>query len=651
MTRQLKILVITLFVLTITALSSIAQSVSLQVNSQVVQGQRFTVTVVINDGDTRLTKSDAPNLPGCTLLGEPGRTTMQSIHIVNGQQSASTGVNYAFTYQAEKAGTVTIPPIKVNVDGKTLQTQQRTITILPPDQAPQRRGYQGYGYGSAIDEMEELMNELMGGGSPSRPSQRPSQPQQSSQSSSKLNPNDFLVVVSLSKSSIYEKEAVIATIKLYSKHDITKFQPVVMPQFEGFLSEEIDVSGQQPQQEHYNGQNYYSIVLKKCLLYPQRAGRLTINSGTYDVGLRTVDYISYGFYSTPIYNEHNITTKSNSLTVNVKPLPIPIPPSFNGAVGDFEVSSSLTPEQLRTNEAAKYVLTIKGIGNLTHLGEPYINFPSTVEEYTPTGETDARFNGSNMQGTYTATYTIVPQEVGVLQINAWDFTYFNPSTGKYVTVTLPEYDRNVGRGIATGTSTSSNVSVDVNKIRDIRHIQPVDKNELSMSPSRMFYKGWYIPAYIVALAIFILALIIYRRQIKASADVQGRKIKKARSVATKRLQNARKAMNERNSEAFYSSIASALWGFISDKLKMPASTLTRDNVSDALANAGADHDLVIKTITLLDDCEMARFTPFHSDTEMSSLYSQASEIIDTLNKIKKTSVDSDTTSHKSRYSS
>lgn len=648
MTKRLKTIIIAVLIAAFSTISAVAQSVSLQVNPQAIQGQRFAVTVVINDGDTRLTRNDAPQLEGCTLLGEPGRTTMQSIQIVNGRQSASTGVNYTFTYLADKAGTVTIPPIKVNVDGKSLQTQQRTITILPPDQANQRRGSSGYGYGSAIDEMEELMNELMGG-SPSRPRQ---QQQQQAPQQSKFNPSDFLVVVSLSKSNIYEKEAVIATIKLYSKHDITRFQPVVMPQFEGFLSEEIDVSDQTPQQEHYNGQNYYSLVLKKCLLYPQRAGRLTINSGTYDVSLRTVDYISYGFYSTPIYNEHNITTKSNSLTVNVKPLPIPIPPSFNGAVGDFDISTSLTPEQLRTNEAAKYVLTVSGIGNLTHLGEPIINFPATVEEYTPTGETDARFNGSNMQGKYTATYTFVPQEVGTLKINSWDFTYFNPSTGKYVTVTLPEYTRNVARGIATSAPVSSSANIDVSKIRDIRHIHKVNPDELSMTPRHLFRSAWYLPAYLIAIALLVAALIVYRRHIKAAADVQGRKIKKARSVAAKRLQKARQAMQAHRSEEFYAALSAALWGFLSDKLKMPASSLTRDNVAGTLEQAGANSELVNKTITLLDECEMARFTPSHSDSEMSTLYTEASEIIDTLNRLKPQSSDNKAQiTTRSRYSS
>ncbi len=624
-----------------------AQSVSVRAASQAIQGQNFTVTIVVTNGDANITRANAPKLSGCTLLAGPGVTTMQSIQIINGQQSASVSKEYTFTYKADKAGTVNIPSMAVTVSGKQMQTQARSVTILPPDQAQRSSGGgygYGYGYPSAMDEMEELMNELMGG-QPSRPRQQQQAPQQQS----KVSPNDFIVAVTMSKKDIYEKEAVIATIKLYTKHNITKFQPKVMPQFEGFLSEEIDVSSQTPQLEHFRGENYYTLVLKKCLLYPQKDGKLTINSGTYDVTLETVDYVSNGYYATPVSKSHNITTTSNSITVNVKPLPTPVPASFNGAVGDFKVSSSLTPQQLRTNEAAKYVLTVTGIGNIKHLAEPNIAFPATVEEYTPTGESDARFNGSNMQGTYTATYTIVPQETGTLDIPSWDFTYFNPATGKYVTTTLPAYSRKVAKGIAGATSGSAATTIDTGGLRDIRHILPVDETALSYSNTALFFKSGYWLGYIAALVILIGAVIVYRRHIKSAADVQGRRIRKARSVAAKRLHKARAAMDAHKSEDFYAALAAALWGFLSDKLKMPASSLTRDNIADTLERAGAAPDLIERTIAVLDDCEMARFTPEHTDSEMSTLYSSASEVIDSLNRIKPQSAKKKSETSRSRY--
>lgn len=648
MSKNTKHHILTFLILFSASMCAFSQSVNVRVANQVVQGQRFTVSISVTNGEANISRNDAPKLQGCTLISGPGVSTMQSVQIINNRQSSSVTKEYAFTYTADKAGTVTVPAMTLKVGGKEMTTPSKTFTILPPDQANQRRnGYPGYGYGypSDFDEMEELMNELMGGG----PSYNRQPRQQPIPEQTKITPKDFIVTVNLSKSDLYEKEAVIATIKLYTKHNITKFQPLVMPQFEGFLSEEIDVSNQQAQQEHFRGENYYTLVLKKCLLYPQKAGKLTINSGTYDVTLQTVDYVSNGYYATPVPKEHNITTTSNSLTVNIKPLPTPAPASFNGAVGDFEVTTILLPEQLRTNEAAKYVLTVKGIGNIKHLAEPIVSFPATVEEYTPTGESDARFNGSNMQGTYTATYTFVPQVVGQLEIDGWDYSYFNPSTGKYVTVRLPAYSRTVAKGIASATTASAPTGIDTGSIRDIRHIETVDEAELSMHNNPIFHKTWYWLAYLVTVLVLVAAITIYRQHIKSVADVQGRRIRKARSVAAKRLNKARVAMNNHRSEEFYADLSSALWGFLSDKLKMPASSLTRENIAGTLESAGADDELVTRTISLLDECEMARFTPVHTDSEMSTLFTDASELIDSLNRLKLTSKPKQINTVQSRY--
>lgn len=642
--------ILTICLVALISIFTTAQSVNVRVANQVIQGQRFTVTISVTNGEANITRDNAPVLSGCTLIAGPGISTMQSVQFVNGKQSSSVTKDYTFTYTADKAGTVTIPSLKVKVSGKDMTTQAKSLTILPPDQSSRRNtpAY-GYGYPSSIDEMEELMNELMGGtpGFGRQPAQpQPSRPQQTTQ----ISPKDFIIAVNMSKNNIYEKEAVIATIKLYTKHDVSKFQPKVMPQFEGFLSEEIDVSNQVPQQESYHGENYYTLILKKCLLYPQKSGNLTINSGTYDVTLETYDLVSNGYFVTQVPKSHNITTTSNSITVSVKPLPSPAPSSFNGAVGDFEVSSSLNPEQLRTNEAAKYVLTVKGTGNITHLAEPTIPFPATVEEYTPVGESDAKFNGSNMQGTYTATYTIVPQEVGTLEIPEWEYSYFNPSTGKYVTVKLPSYTRTVGKGIASSQSApGSNQNLDEGAIRDIRHITKVDFSSLSKEPEFIFSSPWYWLAYIFLALVLIFTSFFYRKRIRSLNDIQGRRIRKAKSVATKRLSKARQAMNNHNSDEFYAALSSALWGFLSDKLKIAASALTRDNIADTLEKAGAEEDTVKRTINVLDECEMARFTPEHSDTEMSRLYEEASGVIDSLNKLKQNQKTTAVQSRQSRY--
>ena len=646
MVKRLKVRVLFLCAFLLSIAVSTAQTVSLDVPKQVIEGQAFALTDIVTNGEASLRQSDAPKLEGCTLYSGPGVSTSNYIQIVNGKQSSAVIKNYTFTYIAGKAGTITIPAMNVNVGGKNMSLSSRSLTILPPDQARQNPNSMfPFDPMDPFAEWDQLMNELMnsnGGGHSSRPEQQQQEP-------TKVSKNDFLVRIILSKDEVYEKEALVATIKLYTKYDISNFQPLVTPQFEGFLSEEIDVSKLNTQIENYNGTNYYTIVLKKCILYPQKSGKLTINSGTYDVTLVTVDYVSYGgFYSTPVQKEHRLETSSNSAQVNVKPLPTPVPASFMGAVGDFEVSTTLVPEQLRTNEAAKYVLTVKGTGNIKHLSEPTIDFPATVQAYSPKGESDASFTGSNMKGTYTVTYTFIPEVEGELELPAWEYTYFNPEKKEYVTTQIPAYKKTVLKGVPAVQSNNGGAT-DASKIRDIRHIHQLDETELSQTHEALFHKLEYWMIYLVALLILITAVIVYRKHIKSLADVQGRRIRKARSVAGKRLRKARAALNHHNSDEFYAALSAALWGFLSDKLKIAASSLTRDNIAETLENAGASEDLVGQTIGLLDECEMARFTPSHSDTEMSTLYATASELIDNLNRLKLVDKKTDVATIQSRY--
>lgn len=174
---------------------------------------------------------------------------MTSMQFVNGRQSSSTSITYTYTYRAEKAGSVTVPAVSVNCDGKQLTAQSAKFTILPPDKTAPSAG------GSGVD-VNDLNTQTTG---------------------RKVSPEDIFVRVSLNKSTAYEQEAIIATVKVYTKYNISSFRATQQPTFEGFLSEELDVP-QQVEQEHYNGQNYTTAVLKRCIIFPQKTGKLTINS-------------------------------------------------------------------------------------------------------------------------------------------------------------------------------------------------------------------------------------------------------------------------------------------------------------------------------------------------------------------------------------
>ena len=569
----------------------------------VVEGRNFSITFRLTNGEANAPK--APQLPGCTLIYGPSVSTMQSTEIINGHMSSTSSIDYSYTYSADKAGTVKVPALSVTVDGKTLSSNPVSFKILPPDR----------------------------NAAPSQGAQRPgAQQAEPAEASHRISPDDLLIRISFNKTHVYEQEAVIATIKVYTTNDITQIMPKKQPVFEGFLSEELPVTNQ-IDTEHYNGRNYTTAVLKRCLLYPQKSGRLTINSGQYDVVVRTYETVNMGYFVTRRPVQQTVTTNSNQATLVVEALPEPRPAGFNGAVGTFSVSTELNPELLRTNEAATYSYIVKGTGNIKFLSAPEIDFPAGMDRYTPKTDISADVAGADMTGTFRVDYTIVPQEPGKFVIPGKPFIYFNPAEKKYVTLDTRSYDVNVARGAATSVAGVEQKAID-NTITDIRHIHSSPATPV-VHTGFIFHSAWYWVAYCLVVALLVGAIFAYRRTLRMRADVGGRRLARANRVALKRLRAARGFMQSGKTDEFYQELARALWGYVSDKLGIAPSQLLRDNIASRLHDYGADEAATQQIIDVLDECEQARFTPDHSAAEVSALYDRATAAINNLEGVKK----------------
>ncbi len=601
------ILFLTIMASAVVMMSAQQPSFSLVPPRNVIEGRNFSLTFRLTDAEAN--PPAAPELDGCTLLYGPATSTMQSTQIVNGHMTSSYSIDYSFTYRADKAGTVNVREVTISAGGKTLKSRPAKFEILPGDAGPSS-----------------------GSSAPNRGQVQPDDI--SSQTPGKVSANDLLVRVSFSKNTVYEQEPVVATIKVYTKYDISSFMVTTQPAFEGFLTEELPVS-METSIEHYNGQNYHTAVLKRLLLYPQKAGQLSVNSGKYDVTIVQYEQVNMGFFRTARPVEKAVTTSSNAATLHVKALPEPKPAGFDGAVGNFDVSIKLEPELMRTNEASVYSYTFKGTGNIKFLTSPTIEFPPSIDSYTP--KTDMNVNvvggGTNMSGTFTTEYTIVPQEVGNYNIPGRPFVYFNPSTEKYVTVDVPDTPIKVLRG-SSSPSVAPQKDIDTT-IDDILHIRRTSPDRHMGEISYTFQSGLYWFMYILAVLILVGVLVVYRRNIRLEADVTGRKLAKAGRVATKRLKESKSFMDRHENEKFYASLAKALWGYISDKLSIAPSQLTLDNVASRLREYGLEEKDTDEVLEILNRCEMARFTPNDSDSEVADMYSKATNAIKSIEDVKK----------------
>ena len=539
MNNILNKLLIVAALLVVGGLCALAQvSFTVDAPRQVIEGNKFTITYVLRNGEG--SSFQEPKVEGTTKLFGPATSRSYSSQWVNGVSSSSTSEEYAITYRADKAGKYNVAAAKVQVDGKTYSTQPFTLEILPPDRTAQN----GQG-GVQIDNYD------------------------SQRAGKEVSADDLFIRINLSKSSAYEQEAVVCTIKLYTKYQVSQFMPTLQPSFNGFLIEELPITSSLNNVERVNGQNYMVAELKKCILFPQQSGELEITSGNYDVTVVQYEAVRtlFGTMRQPV--ERQLSIKSNSQKINIKALPAPRPASFSGAVGKFSVETEIKPPVLKTYEASTLSYKVTGQGNIKYLKAPKIQFPAQFDVYDPQNNADAKPSGSTVSGTMTFEYTFIPQYVGKYEIPATEFTYFDPSAGKYVTLNTPKYDLSV----AKGSGTAAQVPVDNNieqKNTDILHIKTGD---LGLQKEHVsFVAGWtYWLWYVLPTILFAAILIYYRKLLKERQNMALMRTKHANKLAKKRLKQAKAYMAANDSGKFYAELLNAIWGYLSDKLGIPVS--------------------------------------------------------------------------------
>lgn len=605
--RENSRIIFSLLAVIVAGFCAFAQQFTLMAPQRVFKGEKFAVTYRLTNaqgGEPRV-----PQINGCQLLFGPSVTTRQSYQVLgNGQTSSQSSTDFTYTYRADQTGEFTIGAATIQANGKTLKTKPQTLTIADSPagnrQQPDRQ-QQSSNRPVSIDDIETQSADRA------------------------VSSNDVFVRIILSKPTAYEQEAIECTIKLYTKFGISQFFPTKQPSFDGFLIEEVNFQSSLNQEETYNGQRYLVALLKKCIIYPQKSGKLTINSGNYDLNVIQYSNTNLGFLSLSTPREKKIQVTSNTASIDIKPLPTPKPEGFTGAVGKFDISSRLVGNSFRTNEPATLIYTITGTGNIKYVKEPVIDFPSEFELYDPKTDYDTQVIGNNVTGSMTTEYTFVPQSVGKFTIGSDKFVYFDPSKNDYVTLTTPSYPI----AVSQGTETVDKQDVEV-KNKDILHIMTGSKSP-SQTHTTVITQWWYWLIYLVLIGALFAAVRIYGRNLARAADVRGMKLAKANKVARQRLKTAESFMQSDNSDRFYEELLKATWGYLSDKLGIPLSQLSRENISAELTAYGADEQLCATVISILDQCEMARYAPASTNSELKKIYDEASETINRLETIKR----------------
>ena len=314
--------------------------------------------------------------------------------------------------------------------------------------------------------------------------------------------------------------------------------------------------------------------------------------------------------------------------INVQPLPAK-PAGFSGAVGEFKLASSINATDVKTNDAVTIKLTLSGTGNMKLIGTPEVKFPQDFEIYDPKVTDDYKLTNSGLTGTKTFEYLAIPRHAGNFTIPAVEFTYFDLKSNSYKTLKTEAYNLKVAKGQGNADQVISDFTnkESVKMLgKDIRFIKLGDS---SLRPKGDFFFGTvgYYLCYLIPLLLFVVFAVIYRQKALENANVAKVKTKKANKVATRRMKLAGKLLAENKKNEFYDEVLKALWGYISDKLSIPVSQLSKDNIEAELTNYGVQEALIAEFIGVLNECEYARYAPGNENEAMDKVYSASVEVI------------------------
>ncbi|MEX0980623.1 MAG: BatD family protein [Bacteroidales bacterium] len=577
-------------------------------------GQQFQYTVEGNErGDVQL-----PELENFDLLAGPFANLSSSTQWINGKMTAKTTASYTYVLRGNHPGNHTIPPAQVKVKRESYATNAVEISVT------------GSASGTASPSASSSGNQTG----------TASQAGNSTVEGESEQPV-FLRVLP-SKTSVYIGEQLVSELKVYTSVNTRPAGGLKEVPYEGFYKHALEAD-QTSSRENIGGKPHVTQVLQRHVLIPQKTGKLVIEpfKSEWTVPQRVTTQrprsMFDDFFNDPFFDrvhEVPVEISTKPVTINVKPLPGNAPAGFTGGVGDLKFTAKLSDDQVTVNDAVSLVVTISGTGNISLIGAPKIDFPPDHDLYETTKSTKISTSENRVSGSVTFEYPIVARHAGKYRIAPVGFSWFDPAAGRYMTTTTEEFNFTVekGDGMESGGEIympgirGDEVQDIGTDILDIRRTVPL----FTVAGRSPLDNSVYWIIYILLFILFLVVAFTLRIYYKRNADVRLIRNRKASKMAKSRLRIANKACKANDMEKFFEETERAIWGYLSDKLTIELSSLSRDSASEVLAKAGVSEDIQSEMIRIIDDCEFSRYAPSSEKSDMQKLYNDAVSLLHNL---------------------
>ena len=565
--------------------------------SVVGTGEAFEISFSVNGN---IESFNPPALNGFQVVGGPNQSSSYSS--INGNTTASMSISYDLV--GVKEGEYIIGPALVVVNGKQVKSNSVKIKVVKGKAVPQGNQRNAVPQGDKVAEGNSI----------------------------DISKRLFLRAVA-NKTNVYIGEQFSVSYKLYTNIDLVDNALDKLPDFNGFWSQEIKNNSQNVQWEieTYNGEKYHVATLKQIILFPERFGKLTLDPLAMTFVVRQAapsnDPIEQFFGGS--YKDTKYKIKSTPITINVKPLPeAGKPEGFNGAVGNFSIGANLDKSSVKANEALNYTLKITGSGNLKLLKAPELTLPADIEKYDPKVNDDIKETMTGVSGSREYSYLLIPRHEGNYTIEPLKFSYFNPATGRYVSLTSGSFPVKVAKGDpgSNVTAYATGGQQDVKTLaKDIAYIKT--GNPGLTKDGEGFYGSALYYMLLCTGPVLFLAAFGYRKWYRENnRDVIKVKGRNANKIAAKHLASAQKQLISGDKKAFYENVYRGLYGYLSDKLNISAADLNKENIGEQLKLRTVNESIIDQLTDTLDLCEMARYAPISGISEQE-VFDKAKTII------------------------
>lgn len=544
-----------------------------------------------------LPQPELPDFDGFQIVGGPSTSTQ--ISMVNFQMTAATTTTLHL--MATTTGDLVIKPAILQIDRQEYKTESLSIKVLP--------------------------------GSVSAPPQTQVQPSPGQQQQPDAQGSDddqdipLYVAAVADKQQVYVGEQIAVEYTLYNRASLANLNIQSLPGTSGFWVEDLE----SPQrlvanQTTIQGKRWEVALLKRLALFPNMSGPQTIEPMAVQAAVRVqrqraprqrrspFDGFVDDFWGDAFAEVKNIVRRSPSIEIDVLPLPqAGRPASFNGAVGNYELTASLEKTEVQRGQAVTLRIVVSGVGNIKIAGNPQKPELEGFRVYDPTIEERSWVQGREYAGEKKLEYVLIPRKEGALTVPALEYSYFNPTTKSYQTKRTQPITLNVVRGPDQEPEDARHFvsSVDKQEVvirtKDIRYIKGFaghfEPQLERLSDSNLLWV-WLVP-----LIVLPASYLITKQRVRYYADQGYARKKRAQTVALKWIKAAEQALKKNNTKDFYDALTNALVGFVADKLNLPKPSLTTETLMTLLHERKVPEERRVQLRNLLLQADIARFTP------------------------------------------